>query len=119
EVRVFVDEFGNLPRILGIETALATLRSYRVGHFLFVQSSTQLTHHYGRELGETIQDHLVTRIILGGAAEADAKAFSQRTGLVTENHPTRSWGSHGLFGARSSSRSYSPERRQLITPAEI
>src|SRR5207245_2386549 len=53
DVRVVIDEFGTLPRIYGVETALATLRSMGVGHYVFVQTSAQLTHHYGRELAAT------------------------------------------------------------------
>lgn len=119
EVRVIVDEFGNLPRILGIENALATLRSYGVGHYMFVQTTAQLTHLYGRELAETVQDNLMTRIVLGGAAYGDAKTFSERCGEITEFHANRSWSGQGILGRRSHHLSHAPERRPLISPAEI
>jgi type IV secretory pathway TraG/TraD family ATPase VirD4 len=118
ELRVIVDEFGNLPRIYGIETALATLRSYGVGHYLFVQNCGQITHRYGRELGQSIQNSIVTKVILGGAALDDAKAFSERCGEVAEQVPTQSWTASGMF-QRSTTRSHSPERWPLITAADI
>ena len=119
EVRLTIDEFGSLPRILGIETALATLRSVGVGHALYVQSSAQIAAHYGRDLATTIQDNLVTRVILGGASSDDAKGFSQRCGEVTEYHPSRSWNRSRIFGGRSQHFSYTPERHPLISPSDI
>jgi type IV secretion system protein VirD4 len=119
EVRVIVDEFGNLPRIFGLENALATLRSYGVGHYMFAQTSAQVTYHYGRELAETIQDNLVTRIILGGAAQGDAKHFSERCGEITEYRAHRSWSGQGWFGRRSHTTSHAPEKRPLIATADI
>ncbi len=119
EVRVIIDEFGNLPRIFGLENALATLRSYGVGHYLFCQGSSQIVHQYGRELAETIQVDLVSRIILGGAAYADAEAFSKRCGEVTEYRPHLSWSGQGWFGRRSHTTSHAPEKRPLVSPAEI
>ena len=118
ELRVIVDEFGNLPRIYGIEVALATLRSYGVGHYLFVQNCGQLAHRYGHELGQSIQNSIVTKVILGGAALDDAKAFSERCGEVTEQVPTQSWTANGMF-QRSTTRSHSPERWPLITATDI
>ena len=48
EMRIICDEFGTLPRVLGIETALATLRSYGVGHYLFTQNTTRSSMSMGR-----------------------------------------------------------------------
>ncbi len=118
ELRVIVDEFGNLPRIYGIEVALATLRSYGVGHYLFVQNCGQLAHRYGHELGQSIQNSIVTKVILGGAALDDAKAFSERCGEVTSLVPTQSWTASGMF-QRSTTRSHSPERWPLIPATDI
>jgi type IV secretory pathway TraG/TraD family ATPase VirD4 len=118
ELRVIMDEFGNLPRIYGIETALATLRSYGVGHYLFVQNCAQIIHRYGRELGKSIQDSIVTKVILGGAAFDDAKAFSERCGEITEHVPTQSWTANGMV-QRSTTRSHSPDRRPLISATDI
>jgi type IV secretory pathway TraG/TraD family ATPase VirD4 len=117
--QIIIDEFGNLPRIYGIETALATLRSAGVGHLLLVQSSVQIAHHYGEKLAHSIQDNLNTRIVMGGASDADAKAFSQRAGEITEFHPTRSWSGRGLLRAGSENFSHAPERRPLVSAAEI
>lgn len=119
EVRLVIDEFGNLPRIYGIETALGTLRSYGVGHYLCAQSMSQLDLHYGQKLARTIQENLVTRIVLGGASAEDAKAFSQRCGEVITHHPNPGWTRQGLFGRGSRSYSYSTERRPLINVDEI
>src|SRR5207248_514670 len=52
EVRVMIDELGTLPRIYKLETALATLRSYGVGHLLCVQSRSQLALTYGAKLAQ-------------------------------------------------------------------
>jgi type IV secretory pathway TraG/TraD family ATPase VirD4 len=119
EVRVIVDEFGTLPRIYGLENALSTLRSYGVGHYMFAQMTAQLVASYGRELAETIEGNLVTRIVLGGAEQHDAKKFSDRCGEITEYRPHRSWSGQGLLGRSSRSLSYAPEKRPLIAPAEI
>ncbi len=119
ECRIIIDEFGNLPRIYGIETALATLRSAGVGHYLFVQSSVQIAHHYGEKLAHTIQDNLITRVIMGGASDADAQTFEKRCGETTSYHATRSWSGRGLFRAGGANLSYSPDRRPLISASEI
>jgi hypothetical protein len=102
-----------------VETALATLRSYGVGHYVCLQSSSQLIHQYGRDLAATIQDNLVTKIVMGGAADPDAQAFSRRCGDITEFHPTRSWSGRGMLRAGAENFSHSPDRRPLISPAEI
>jgi type IV secretory pathway TraG/TraD family ATPase VirD4 len=100
-----------------VETAFATLRSYGVGHYVCVQSSTQIVNQYGRELAATIQDQLATKIVLNGAAADDAKAFSARCGEIVEHHAARSWAGGGLF--RAPNLSYTPERRPLVHAAEI
>jgi len=117
DVRVIVDEFGTLPRILGLEIALATLRSMGVGHLMLVQTSAQIVHAYGRDLAATIQDNLGTKLILNGAAADDAKLFSARCGEITEYHRSNSWSGGGLF--RAPNVSYTAERRPLVPPAEI
>ena len=47
-MRVFIDELGALSRIYGLETALATMRGFGVGHFMAVQTTAQIEQHYGK-----------------------------------------------------------------------
>ncbi len=116
-VRVIIDEWGSLSRIYGLENALATLRSAGIGHYLFVQTTAQIRYHYGRDLAQSITDTLVTKVILGGAADEDAKWFSARCGERTTYHPTTSH-STGLFRG-STNFGHAPERAPLVTAAEI
>lgn len=117
-VRVILEEFGNLGRIHGIETALATLRSYGVGHFVIVQTTAQLVRHYGKTLAQSIQDNLVTKLVLGGAADEDARWMSHRSGEIVEYHASSTVTDAGMGNASASS-GWTPERRPLISPSEI
>lgn len=119
QVRVFIDEFGNLTRIYGIETALATLRSYGVGHYVFVQTSAQLRRHYGRDIAQSIVDCLVTQVCLGGAAAEDAAAFSKRCGERTDHFPATTYNAGGIVRGGTTSHTHERETRPLVAAWEI
>ncbi len=84
QVRILGDEVGNLGRIYGLETGLNTLRQFGVGHMLLMQSRAQLTERYGQAVAESIVNGCVTKVCLGGAADADAQWISSRIGYRAE-----------------------------------
>lgn len=117
EVRIVIDEFGALPRIYGMEVAVASLRSFGVGHLLFIQSMAQLQNHYDTA-GRIILDCLVTKVCLGGAAQKDAQEFAGRLGERTVYRGYRSWSLTGLL-RHSVNEGHVGEKQPLMTPAEI
>jgi len=120
-VRVVIDELGTLPRIYGLESALATMRSYGAGHLLCMQSRSQLAMTYGAKLAQSIQDNLVTCVVLGGASDEDARWMSNRLGQRTEYHRRRTQSAGGLYRGLGSGASFGfePDTRPLIPPEEI
>lgn len=75
-----LDEFGNLPKFDNMEGMVTVARS-RGMRFLFVlQSFSQLTAKYGRDIGEIIKTNCNVKIFIGSDDSETRKEFSELCG---------------------------------------
>ncbi len=75
-----LDEFGNLPKFENMEGMVTVARS-RGMRFLFVlQSFSQLTAKYGREIGDIIKTNCNVKIFIGSDDPETRKEFSELCG---------------------------------------
>ena len=79
-VRFIIDEGGAIGRLHGLAEAVATLRSYDVGHLLVVQTLDQLRVNYGEAAANIIVANMVHRLALGGTADEDGRWFCAHLG---------------------------------------
>lgn len=92
-VMMYLDEFGTLPPISGVESLFSAARSRNVSIVAIIQSFAQLQKNYGKEGTEIIADN--TQLTLFGgfspnssSAETLSKALGNRTvlsGSVSKN----------------------------------
>ena len=60
-----LDEFGNFPKIMGIETTISACAGRNIFFMLIIQSYAQLNCVYGADVAEIIRDNLNVHIIFG------------------------------------------------------
>jgi len=113
DVRILIDEAGNLGKIHGLPTSLAILRSYGISHMTIWQALAQARQIYGQAGAESIINNSVTSLVLGGTADEDAEWISRRLARDIDYkrmpHDSR----------RERSYSYSKDEIPLLRPDEI
>lgn len=82
DVRVIIDEFGNIPVIEGFEEYITIGLGYRIAFDLFLQSFNQLDLRYKESAG-TIRDNCANQIYILSTGNESADEFEKALGNKT------------------------------------
>ena len=75
-----LDEFGNLPKFENIEGMVTVARSRGIRFLFVLQSFSQLTAKYGRDIGDIIKTNCNIKIFIGSDDPDTRKEFSDLCG---------------------------------------
>ncbi len=75
-----LDEFGNLPKFENIEGMVTVGRSRGIRYLFVLQSFSQLTAKYGRDIGDIIKTNCNVKIFIGSDDPETRKEFSELCG---------------------------------------
>ncbi len=75
-----LDEFGNLPKFENIEGMVTVARSRGIRFLFVLQSFSQLTAKYGREIGDIVKTNCNVKIFIGSDDAETRKEFSELCG---------------------------------------
>lgn len=75
-----LDEFGNLPKFENMEGMITVARSRGIRFLLVLQSFSQLTAKYGREIGDIVKTNCNVKIFIGSDDPDTRKEFSELCG---------------------------------------
>ena len=75
-----LDEFGNLPKFENIEGMVTVARSRGIRFLFVLQSFSQLTAKYGRDIGDIIKTNCNVKIFIGSDDADTRKEFSELCG---------------------------------------
>lgn len=75
-----LDEFGNLPKFENIEGMVTVARSRGIRFLFVLQSFSQLTAKYGKDIGEIIKTNCNVKIFIGSDDAETRKEFSELCG---------------------------------------
>ncbi len=75
-----LDEFGNLPKFENIEGMVTVARSRGIRFLFVLQSFSQLTAKYGRDIGDIIKTNCNVKIFIGSDDPETRKEFSELCG---------------------------------------
>lgn len=75
-----LDEFGNLPKFTNIEGMVTVGRSRGIRYLFVLQSFSQLTAKYGRDIGDIIKTNCNIKIFIGSDDPETRKEFSELCG---------------------------------------
>jgi len=104
QVWAFLDEFGNLPRIEGIDKLLTAVRSKGLRVVAAIQDIAQIEEAYSRPFAQTFFGAFGT--VLAGLASGDtaaflSRAFGQNRTLRTVSSKTTTWESESTTDAET------------------
>ena len=117
-VNFLMDEFGNYVQIEGFGNMMTVARSRGIFFNLFIQSFSQLTKVYGKEIAELIKDNCLVWIYLKTASYETANEISKKLGNYTTTSDSKS-NSYTKYQSGSSSESINLVSRALLTEDEI
>lgn len=115
KVFFMMDEYGNMPKIDGVQSMFTVGRSRGIIQIPVIQSYSQLTDKYGQELSRTILGNCNTEIFIGSKDEDTTKRFSEKLGNYTVMSSSASSGKHAL----EHSFNESLKERPLMYPREL
>lgn len=75
-----LDEFGNLPKFENMEGMVTVARSRGIRFLFVLQSFSQLTAKYGREIGDIVKTNCNVKIFIGSDDPETRKEFSELCG---------------------------------------
>ena len=75
-----LDEFGNLPKFENIEGMVTVARSRGIRYLFVLQSFSQLTAKYGRDIGDIVKTNCNVKIFIGSDDPETRKEFSDLCG---------------------------------------
>lgn len=75
-----LDEFGNLPKFENIEGMVTVARSRGIRFLFVLQSFSQLTAKYGKDIGDIIKTNCNVKIFIGSDDPDTRKEFSELCG---------------------------------------
>lgn len=75
-----LDEFGNLPKFDNIEGMVTVARSRGIRFLFVLQSFSQLTAKYGKDIGDIIKTNCNVKIFIGSDDSETRKEFSELCG---------------------------------------
>lgn len=79
-VYFILDEFGNIPKIENMEGMVTVARSRGVRFLFVLQSLSQLTTKYGKEVANTIKDSCNIKLFIGSDDYETRREFSELCG---------------------------------------
>lgn len=82
-VQFIIDEFGNLQRIPNYEHYVSSARSRGLRLHIVLQSTSQLTYVYGKEVKEIIVGNIYNWVYMGTRDLRFLKEFSEQLGTTT------------------------------------
>lgn len=114
DVRIIIDEFGNIPVIEGFEEYITIGLGYRIAFDLFLQSFNQLDLRYKDSAG-TIRDNCANQIYILSTGNESAEEFSNALGKKTVIDVQRSG------SALSIDKNYSESTKEvdMMTPNDL
>lgn len=75
-----LDEFGNLPKLENIEGMVTVGRSRGIRYLFVLQSFSQLTAKYGKDIGDIIKTNCNVKIFIGSDDPDTRREFSELCG---------------------------------------
>lgn len=75
-----LDEFGNLPKLENIEGMVTVGRSRGIRYLFVLQSFSQLTAKYGKDIGDIIKTNCNVKIFIGSDDAETRREFSELCG---------------------------------------
>ena len=75
-----LDEFGNLPKMENIEGMVTVGRSRSIRYLFVLQSFSQLTAKYGKDIGDIIKTNCNVKIFIGSDDPDTRREFSELCG---------------------------------------
>ena len=75
-----LDEFGNLPKFENVEGMVTVARSRGIRFLFVLQSFSQLTAKYGKDIGDIIKTNCNVKIFIGSDDSETRKEFSELCG---------------------------------------
>lgn len=75
-----LDEFGNLPKFENMEGMVTVARSRGIRFLFVLQSLSQLTAKYGREIGDIVKTNCNVKIFIGSDDPETRREFSELCG---------------------------------------
>lgn len=79
-VYYILDEWGNLPKFENIEGMVTVARSRGIRFLFVLQSFSQLTAKYGREIGDIVKTNCNVKIFIGSDDPETRREFSELCG---------------------------------------
>ncbi len=115
--RVFfmMDEYGNMPKIDGVQSMYTVGRSRGIIQIPVIQSYSQIIDKYGQELARTIFGNCNTEVFIGSKDNETCKQFSEKLGNYTVLSASVTGGKHAV----EHSFNESVKERPLMYPREL
>lgn len=117
-VYLFLDEFDSMGKIPKFDNYITLVRGFNISIVIGIQSFSQLTKTYDRNIAQTILDNLQNKIVLAGLEYETAERISKNLGEFTFIETATSHSSSGMFH-NSSTTSEKKHARRLMTADEI
>lgn len=111
-----LDEFANLPKFENIEGMVTVARSRGIRFLFVLQSYSQLTAKYGRDVGDIIKTNCNIQMFIGTSDYKTVEEFSKRCGnfsVITRNV------GYNTVKADDINSNASIKERPLIYPSEL
>ncbi len=115
--RVFfmMDEYGNMPKIDGVQSMYTVGRSRGIIQIPVIQSYSQIIDKYGQETARTIFGNCNIEVFIGSKDNETCKQFSEKLGNYTVLSASVSGGKHAV----EHNYSESVKERPLMYPREL
>lgn len=121
ECLLLLDEFTAPGRIDIIARAVGFMPGYNLRLLTICQSLAQLSGEYGEHTARALSTNHALQVLFAPKEQADAQAYSDMLGTLTERvtNRSRSVSSSARGGSSSRSESESQQRRPLLLPQEF
>jgi len=115
KVLFMMDEYGNMPKIDGVQSMFTVGRSRGIIQIPVIQSYSQLTDKYGHDVANTILGNCNIEIFIGSKDDDTTKRFSEKLGNYTVMSASSTGGKHAI----EHSFNESLKERPLMYPREL
>ena len=110
-----MDEYGNMPKIDGVQSMYTVGRSRGIIQIPVIQSYSQIIDKYGQETARTIFGNCNIEVFIGSKDNETCKQFSEKLGNYTVLSASVSGGKHAV----EHNYSESVKERPLMYPREL
>lgn len=115
KVFFMMDEYGNMPKIDGVQSMYTVGRSRGIIQIPVIQSYSQIIDKYGQETARTIFGNCNIEVFIGSKDNETCKQFSEKLGNYTVLSSSVSGGKHAV----EHNYSESVKERPLMYPREL